>query len=95
MYKDKEVKINVKNILLSMCDVKVFLTFTFTEYGTVLTTILPILFLYLNTVIVTAGDFERNESGRFGALKSDSTHHLFRNACTKSGSLRFSEFSGC
>jgi hypothetical protein len=37
----------------------------------------------------------RNESGRFGALKSDSTHHLFRNACTKSGSLRFSQFSGC
>jgi hypothetical protein len=28
----------------------------------------------------------RNESGRFGALKSDSTHHFFRNACTKSGS---------
>jgi hypothetical protein len=58
MYKDKEVKKNVKNIFLSMCDVKVFLTFTFTEYGTALTTILPILFLYLNTVIVTAGDFE-------------------------------------
>ena len=37
----------------------------------------------------------RNESGRFGALKSDSTHHFFRNACTKSGSLRFSQFSGC
>ena len=36
-----------------------------------------------------------NESGRFGALKSDSTHHFFRNACTKSGSLRFSQFSGC
>jgi hypothetical protein len=47
-----------QNICLSMCDVKVFLTFTFTEYGTVLTTILPILFLYLITVIVTAGDFE-------------------------------------
>ena len=58
MYKDKEVKKNVKNIFLSMCDVKVFLTFTFTEYGTVLTTILPILYLYLNTVIVTAGAFE-------------------------------------
>ena len=58
MYKDKEVKKNVKNIFLSMCDVKVFLTFTFTEYGTALTTILPILFLYLNTVIVTAGAFE-------------------------------------
>jgi hypothetical protein len=24
----------------------------------------------------------RNESGGFGALKSDSTHHFFRNACT-------------
>jgi hypothetical protein len=36
-----------------------------------------------------------NESGRFGALKSDSTHHFFRNACSKSGSLRFSQFSGC
>jgi hypothetical protein len=33
MYKDKEVKKNVKNMFLSMCDVKVFLTFTFTEYG--------------------------------------------------------------
>ena len=29
----------------------------FTEYDTALTTILPILFLYLNTVIVTAGTF--------------------------------------
>jgi hypothetical protein len=37
----------------------------------------------------------RKESGRFGALKSDSTHHFFRNACTKSGSLRFSHFSVC
>ena len=37
----------------------------------------------------------RNESGRFGALKSDSTHHFFRNACTKSGSLRFHSFPGC
>ena len=31
----------------------------------------------------------------FDALKSDSTHNFFRNACTKSGSLRFSQFSGC
>ena len=30
----------------------------FTEYGTALTTVLPILFLYLNTVTVTAGTFE-------------------------------------
>ena len=28
------------------------------RYGTALTTILPILFLYLNTVTVTAGTFE-------------------------------------
>ena len=35
-----------------------------------------------------------NESGRFGALKSNSTNHSFRNACTKSGSLRFSQFCG-
>ena len=27
-YKDKEVKKNVKDIFLSMCDVKIFLTFT-------------------------------------------------------------------
>ena len=33
-----------------------------------------------------------NESGRFGAVKSDSTDHCFGNACTKSGSLRFSVF---
>jgi hypothetical protein len=29
----------------------------FTEYGTAVTKVLPILFLYLNTVIVTAGTF--------------------------------------
>ena len=29
-----------------------------TEHGTALTTILPVLFLYLNTVVVTAGTFE-------------------------------------
>ena len=28
------------------------------SYGTALTTIIPILFLYLNTVTVTAGTFE-------------------------------------
>ena len=34
----------------------------------------------------------RSENGKFGTLKSDSTHHFFRNACTKSGSLQFSVF---
>jgi hypothetical protein len=33
MYKDKEAKKNVKNICLSMCDVKVSDIY-FTEYGT-------------------------------------------------------------
>ena len=36
----------------------VFYLIIINEYGTALTTILPILFLYLNTVIVTAGTFE-------------------------------------
>ena len=57
MYKDKEAKKNVKNIFLSMCDVKVSDIY-FTGYGTALTTVLPILFLYLHTIIVTAGIFE-------------------------------------
>ena len=45
-----------------MCDVKVFLTFFdiyFTEFGTALTTILPIFSsIVIDTVIVTAGIFE-------------------------------------
>ena len=53
MYKDKEIKKNVKDIFfINIFDIYV------TEYGTALTTILPILFLYLNTVTVTAGTFE-------------------------------------
>jgi hypothetical protein len=30
----------------------------------------------------------RNESGRFGALKSDSTHHFFRNASNSEQSYK-------
>ena len=48
----------MSRIFLSMCDVKIFFDIYVTEYGTALTTILPILFLYLNTVTVTAGTFE-------------------------------------
>ena len=54
--------------------------------------------IVINTAIVTAETLSRNErggGGGVGALKSDSTHHFFRNACTKSVSLRFSQFSGC
>ena len=78
---------------LSMCDVKIFLTFT--SPNMVLLWQLFYLFcssIVINTDIVTAEPLSRNESGRFGALRSDSTHHFFRNACTKSGSLRFSVF---
>ena len=48
----------MSRIFLSMCDVKDIFDIYVTEYGTALTTILPILFLYLNTVTVTAGTFE-------------------------------------
>jgi hypothetical protein len=48
--------------------------------------------IVITTVIVTAGTFERNESGRFDAVKSNSIHYFFGNACTKSGSLRFFQF---
>jgi hypothetical protein len=58
MYKDKEVKKNVKDIFFINVWRKNIFDIYVTEYGTVLTTILPILFLYLNTVIVTAGTFE-------------------------------------
>jgi hypothetical protein len=69
----------------------------FTEFGTALTTSLPILFQYCYKYCYSdrPESLIRNESGRFGALKSDSTHHFFRNTCTKTGSLWFSHFSGC
>jgi hypothetical protein len=58
MYKDKKVKKNVKDIFCINVWRKHIFDIYVTEYGTALTTILPILFLYLNTVIVTAGTFE-------------------------------------
>ena len=58
MYRDKEVKKNVKDIFFINVWRKNIFDIYVTEYGTALTTILPILFLYLNTVTVTAGTFE-------------------------------------
>ena len=52
----KEVA-NVKNFFVNVWRKSIFDIYV-TEYGTALTTILPILFLYLNTVILTAGTFE-------------------------------------
>jgi hypothetical protein len=51
----KEKRLRVAQSLICQCQIKVITKF---EYGTALTTILPILFLYLNTVTVTAGTFE-------------------------------------
>ena len=56
MYKDKEVT-NVKNFSVNVWRKNIFDIYV-TEYGTALTTIIPILFLYLNTVTMTAGTFE-------------------------------------
>jgi hypothetical protein len=56
MYKDKEVQ-NVKIFFVNVWRKNIFDIYV-TEYGTALTTILPILFLYLNTVTVRAGTFE-------------------------------------
>jgi hypothetical protein len=47
MYQDKEVK-NVKNFFVNVWRKNIFDIYV-TEYGTALTNILPILFLYLNT----------------------------------------------
>jgi hypothetical protein len=58
MYKDKEVKKNVKDIFFINVWRKNIFDIYVTEYGIALTTILLISFLYLNTVIVTAGTFE-------------------------------------
>ena len=71
----------------------------FTEPGAVFTTVLPVLFKYCYKYCYyykwQPKTLSHIESRRFGTLKYDSTHHFFRNACTKSGSLRFSQFSGC
>jgi hypothetical protein len=49
-----DVSLSSEDNILEKCVFDIY----FTEYGTALTTVLPILLLYLNTVIVTAGTFE-------------------------------------
>ena len=70
---------------------KIVFDICFTGFGTALTTILPILFQYCYKYCYSDS---RNLWAvmKAGGLKSDSTHYFFRNACTKSGSLRFSVF---
>ena len=57
MYKDTEVKKCQAYFFINVWRKDIFDIYV-TEYGTALTTILPILFLHLNTVTVTAGTFE-------------------------------------
>ena len=56
MYKDKEVA-NVNSFFVNVWRRSIF-DICVTEYGTALATILPVLFLCLGTVAVTAGTFE-------------------------------------
>ena len=57
MYKDKNK--NVKNIILSMCDVNVSLTFTSLSLVLLWQLFYPLCSsIVINTVIVTAGNFE-------------------------------------
>jgi hypothetical protein len=51
-------KITELRTIISLDKINSIFDIHVTEYDTALTTILPILFLYLNTVIVTAGTFE-------------------------------------
>jgi hypothetical protein len=77
-----------------MCDVKLFLAFTSLN----LVLLWQLFYLFCSSIVINTDiviPLSCNESGSFGALKSDSTHHFLRNACTKSGSLRFSQFSCC
>ena len=57
MCKDKESNMSRIVFFVNVWRKNIFDIYV-TEYGAALTTILPILFLYLNTVTVTAGTFE-------------------------------------
>jgi hypothetical protein len=99
MYKDKEVKKNVKNICLSMCDVSVNQIFkrqtSRSHYGSKSPVVTITVFKYRNKIgnIALVQKILKWSLGWNNLCKvGDSTHHFFRNACTKSGSLRFSVF---
>ena len=75
-----------------MCDVKIFLTFTSPNMVLLWQLFYPFCSCILILLQWQPEPLNRNESGRFGALKSDSTHHFFRNACTKSVITIFTVF---
>jgi hypothetical protein len=68
MYKDKEVK-NVNNFFVNVWRKNIF-DIHVTEYGTALTTILPILFQYCYKYCYSDS---RNESGRFESVNNRKT----------------------
>jgi hypothetical protein len=98
MYKDKwsKTKMSKKNFFINVWRKNIF-DIHFTEFDAVMTTVWPVLFKYCYKYCYSDSRklWAVMKRGRFGALKSDSTHHFFRNAFNKSGSLRFSQFSGC
>jgi hypothetical protein len=99
MYKDK-VSTKISNIFFFM-NVwrKSGFDIYFTEFGADLTTVLPVLFKYCCKycysdsrklwVVMKGGGLALSN------LIQPTISLVFRNACTKSGSLRFSQFSGC
>jgi hypothetical protein len=97
IYKDKWSRTKCQKYFFINVWRKAIFGIHFTELGAVMTTVLPVLFKYCYKYCYSDSRklWAVMERGRFGALKSDSTHHFFRNACTKSGSLRFSQISGC
>ena len=67
-----------------------------TEFSTALTTILPILFQYCYKYCYSdSRTFEPYWKREVWRLKFWFNPPFLGNACTKSGSLRFSQFSGC
>jgi hypothetical protein len=70
MYKDKELKMSII-VFVNVWRKNIFDIYV-TEYGTALTNILPILFLYLNTATVTTGTFDVN-------VKNIFTSHIDKN----------------
>ena len=83
---------NMGIAMLEMCSYSMYMTMKIKSRRELKWEYIQMLLDYIYNYIAT---LSRNERGRFDALKSDSTYHFFRNACTKSGSLQFSQFSGC
>jgi hypothetical protein len=83
-------KKKIKNIWISFLNANRNFTFNTSLSMRILFCLSSICFAYIHCIQCSP-----LASGRFGDVKSYSTHHFFGNAYTKSGSLRFSQFSDC